>query len=86
MDEECNAGSFGLNEEETGFAVTLAHALKEENVHLFLEIYDSIPASLETKRVSEKNLLSSELYISEDKESSSFISRLPSFMNSRLPK
>lgn len=61
MDEvECNLESFGLNEVEIAFAVNLAQPLKEGDVDQFLEIYDSIPASVESERVSKRIFLPSE--------------------------
>ena len=41
-----------LGEEETALAIRLAEALRTDEVETFLEIYDSIPSSTETKQVS----------------------------------
>lgn len=47
-----NFSSPDLGEEETVLAIRLAEALRTDEVETFLEIYDSIPATTETKRVS----------------------------------
>lgn len=47
-----NFGSFALGEEETVLAIRLAEALRTDEVETFLEIYDSIPSTTESKRVS----------------------------------
>lgn len=47
-----NFGSFALGEEENVLAIRLAEALRTDEVETFLEIYDSIPSTTESKRVS----------------------------------
>ena len=47
-----NFSSPDLGEEETVLAIRLAEALRTDEVETFLEIYDSIPSTTETKRVS----------------------------------
>ena len=47
-----NFSSLDLGEEETVLAIRLAEALRTDEVETFLEIYDSIPSTTETKRVS----------------------------------
>lgn len=47
-----NFSSPVLGEEETVLAIRLAEALRTDEVETFLEIYDSIPSTTETKRVS----------------------------------
>ena len=47
-----NFTSPNLGEEETVLAIRLAEALRTDEVDTFLEIYDSIPSTTETKRVS----------------------------------
>jgi hypothetical protein len=41
-----------LNNEQIPIVIDLAVALREVEVEKFLELYDSIPESVETKRVS----------------------------------
>lgn len=47
-----NFSSLALGEEETVLAISLAEALRTDEVETFLEIYDSIPSTTESKRVS----------------------------------
>lgn len=47
-----NFSSRDLGEDETVLAIRLAEALRTDEVETFLEIYDSIPSTTETKRVS----------------------------------
>lgn len=47
-----NFSSLVLGEDETVVAIRLAEALRTDEVETFLEIYDSIPSTTETKRVS----------------------------------
>lgn len=47
-----NFCSLALGEEETVLAIRLAEALRTDEVETFLEIYDSIPSTTESKRVS----------------------------------
>ena len=47
-----NFSSLDLGEDETVLAIRLAEALRTDEVETFLEIYDSIPSTTETKRVS----------------------------------
>lgn len=47
-----NFSSLDLGEDETELAIRLAEALRTDEVETFLEIYDSIPSTTETKRVS----------------------------------
>ena len=47
-----NSTAPNLGEEETVLAIRLAEALRTDEVDTFLEIYDSIPSTTETKRVS----------------------------------
>ena len=47
-----NFSSLVLGEDETVLAIRLAEALRTDEVETFLEIYDSIPSTTETKRVS----------------------------------
>ena len=49
-----NFSSLDLREEETVLAIRLAEALRTDEVETFLQIYDSIPSTTETKRVSIK--------------------------------
>lgn len=51
-DWEENFSSLDLGEDETVLAIRLAEALRTDEVETFLEIYDSIPSTTETKRVS----------------------------------
>lgn len=51
-DWQKNFGSLALREEETVLAIRLAEALRSDEVETFLEIYDSIPSTTESKRVS----------------------------------
>lgn len=45
-------GPLALEDEETVLAIRLAEALRTDEVESFLEIYDSIPSTTDTKRVS----------------------------------
>ena len=47
-----NFRSLDLGEEETVLAIRLAEALRTDEVETFLDIYDGIPSTTETKRVS----------------------------------
>ena len=51
-DWQDNFTSPDLGEEETVLAIRLAEALRTDEVETFLEIYDSIPSTTETERVS----------------------------------
>lgn len=51
-DSQENFSGADLRDEETVLAIRLAEALRTDEVETFLEIYDSIPSTTETKRVS----------------------------------
>lgn len=51
-DSQENFSAPDLRDEETVLAIRLAEALRTDEVETFLEIYDSIPSTTETKRVS----------------------------------